>query len=489
MLTRDGIKFQGVPRQVLDHLLPVTSRPTSTARQTANIPKRSSPSQTSLSVETKTEIPNEVIMESGNFAKITAIICEEVGASSSELKAETEFADLGIDSLLALNILSRLREDLSLDLSPSLFLDFPTVKELHSHIGGPCGHEYGMVEAASSPDESSRTSLAIVSEDDDDGYSTAASSSSTGVLYTSFTPMSAVPGQDEADFDPMPQATVSRLCGKPEGAKAMLILFPDGAGSATAYASLALCLGLEREPSDIVVYGLNCPWLKNGAQMTKLGITIETMAAVYLDSVRQIVKDHKPPRLAFGGWSAGGVLAYEALCQLHKMQDQQAAEAIDDYSNITVDKLVFFDSPNPIGLQNPPTRMYSFFSEIGVFGSTVPSWLFAHFEAFLRALDGYKPVPMTGTPNTSSLIFYARDGVCKDPDGPKMDTQPDDPREMLWLLNNRTDFSADGWASLVPGGPASLWVRVLEGVNHFTMMSTASALKEMGRVTADFILH
>jgi hypothetical protein len=78
-------------------------------------------------------------------------------------------------------------------------------------------------------------------------------------------------------------------------------------------------------------------------------------------------------------------------------------------------------------------------------------------------LDVYQPAPLPDPP--ASLVVYARDGVCKDSDGPRMEMRLDDPREMLWLLNNCTDFLAHGWASVL--GPAKLSVRVLDEVNHF----------------------
>ena len=81
--------------------------------------------------------------------------------------------------------------------------------------------------------------------------------------------------------------------------------------------------------------------------------------------------------------------------------------------------------------------------------------------------------------------MYARDGVCKDPNGPKMETRPDDPREMLWLLNNRTDFSADGWASVL--GPDKLRVSVLDEVNHFSLVDPGPKMQEMGQIVTDFL--
>lgn len=270
-------------------------------------------------------------------------------------------------------------------------------------------------------------------------------------------------------LDKYPPATISHLHGSPTTAAATLILFPDGAGSAPAYAALAAHL-----PPWILVYGLNCPFLKTPGEMT----TIETMASIYVARIRDTLHTHPlGGRLVFGGWSAGGVLAYEALRQLGSKGDGE----------FSVAKLLLLDSPNPVGLQNPPARMYEFLSQIGIFGSrdSVPAWLFPHFEAFLRALDGYKPVALQEGAMAAAapelLIVEARNGVIKegqDGDGPRMEVRDDDPREVLWLLNKRTDFSASGWATLLG---KSLQIRVVDKVNHFTMMSDSAALREIGQ--------
>ncbi len=44
----------------------------------------------------------------------------------------------------------------------------------------------------------------------------------------------------------------------------------------------------------------------------------------------------------------------------------------------------------------------------------------------------------------------------------------DDPKEMKWLLNNRTDFSANGWDKLI--GEGKVEITTMDDANHFTMM-------------------
>jgi naphtho-gamma-pyrone polyketide synthase len=196
--------------------------------------------------------------------------------------------------------------------------------------------------------------------------------------------------------------------------------------------------------------------------MAQSNVQMSQLVAKYMIEVRK----HQPNGpYHLGGWSAGGICAFEAARQL--------AEAGE-----VVESLILIDSPNPIGLQNPPARMYDFFESLGIFGGeskTIPAWLRKHFDAFIRLLDDYEPIPMSSAPST--LIVYARDGICKDDSVPRPEIRPDDPREMIWLINNRTDFAADGWASLV--GRDRLNVRVMDNVNHFTMMEKGASMAEL----------
>ena len=48
---------------------------------------------------------------------------------------------------------------------------------------------------------------------------------------------------------------------------------------------------------------------------------------------------------------------------------------------------------------------------------------------------------------------------------------------MLWLLNNRTDFSGSGWAELV--GAKNLKIHVLDDVNHFFMVVPGPRIQEL----------
>lgn len=454
------------------------------------------------------------------------IISEEAGIDVAELSPNSDFADQGIDSLLSLTISGRIQEELSLDLSSTLFADYPTVKEFTDFLGGSDNEP-------PSPDSSIEDDpLSTPGSDDSAGSETDLSSvtgpdnildliratiaEETGVApedlkpTTSFAelgmdslltltvmgklseelemdlPRTLLSDNDtlnevekalgltpkaptemknpiaaalqkvktESGVESPPQATSILLQGNPQTANRTLFLFPDGSGSAMSYASLP------KISSDTAVYGLNCPWQKAPHDMQ---CSFEFASSKYLLEIRR--RQPKGPYY-FGGWSAGGICAYETAQQLSRQGEQTA-------------RLILIDSPNPVGLENPPERMYDFFDTLDFFGTNgkaPPSWLRPHFNAFLTTLDNYKIRPFSGPPLKTHVI-YARDGICKNPGDPRPEVRPDDPREMLWLLNNRTDFSGGGWGSLV--GPENMKIQVLDEVNHFSMVAPGPKIQEL----------
>lgn len=68
---------------------------------------------------------------------VLKVISEESGVALEELTDDSNFIDMGIDSLNSMVIGSRLREDLGMDLNPdfSLFVDCSTVRALKEYMG------------------------------------------------------------------------------------------------------------------------------------------------------------------------------------------------------------------------------------------------------------------------------------------------------------------------------------------------------------------
>ena len=337
-------------------------------------------------------------------------IAEQMGIALEEVVDSNDLLSLGIDSLMSICILGILREKTDLDLPSSLFIDHPSIDAIEAFLG------FSEPKAPQTAKPSKRQK------------------NSTAPLTPS--PPSHL----------LPQAVSILMQGKPATASKTIFLFPDGSGSATSYASIPAI-----DPR-IAVYGLNSPFMTNPSDFTN---GINGVASIYLAEVRRR-QPHGPYHL--GGWSAGGIIAYDVVRRL--LADGERVES-----------LVFFDSPCPINLEPLPSRLHKFLADVGLLGGEgmePPSWLLPHFDATIKALRDYEPVPLedeTLAPRT--LAIWARHGVCGRPGDPRPEVWDDDPKSMKWLLENRTDFGTNGWDALL--GRDVMEMGIVDGT-HFSLM-------------------
>ena len=448
-------------RSVLNCLLPSKGHLNVVKAQQSSVQRRS------IATSEPKETPRvlsaaPVPAQSAIITRLKAIIAEETGLDISHMDIDASFVELGIDSLLSITISSRAQDELGLNMSPSHFVDFPTLNDVVSHFA-PSDQEASDTSDGllPSPDEK-ETDLG----DDTDATSVA---SEPEVIATVRATTAKEVGItiEQMDATSPPHATSVRLHGSSEESRGILWLFPDGAGSASSYSTLpAMSPGW-------AVYCLNCPWLKTPQN---LRCSLPEYVSKFLVEIRR--RQPFGP-YSLGGWSAGGILAFEAAQQLAR-QGQTTA------------KLILLDSPNPIGIQSPPQAMYDFLESLDLFGMKgrePPEWLRPHFTAFVSMLDRYLPVPFSshvGAPLTR--LIYARDGLCKNPEDPRpvlSQDGADDTREMTWLLNNRTNFKGEGWKGLV--GEENLRVSVVDQVNHYTMLRRAESVATIGQLMASHL--
>ncbi|KAL4793422.1 conidial yellow pigment biosynthesis polyketide synthase [Aspergillus venezuelensis] len=384
--------------------------------------------------------PNEKIMpvkvqENNSMKEIRAIVADEIGVAADEIKGDENLAEMGMDSLLSLTVLGRIRETLDIELPGEFFIENQTLDQIENALD--------LKPKNSAPAPMAMPEPAPIQE-----LSVQAPASANG-------------GH--------PPATSILLQGNPRTATKTLFLFPDGSGSATSYATIP---GVA---PDVAVYGLNCPYMKAPEKLT---CGLDAITTPYLAEIRR--RQPKGP-YNFGGWSAGGIAAYDAARRLVLHEGE------------TVERLLLLDSPFPIGLEKLPERLYGYFDRIGLFGDggkAPPAWLLPHFLAFINALDAYKAIPLPydeakwrgKLPKT--YLVWAKDGVCSDPAIPWPEPAEDgskDPSNMVWLLSDRTDLGPNKWDSLV-GQENVSGITVIEGANHFTMTKGEKAKELAGFV-------
>ncbi|MCJ1434804.1 hypothetical protein MMC27_004174 [Xylographa pallens] len=361
--------------------------------------------------------------------KLLSIISEELGIEQSELLEMGSFADMGVDSLMSLTISGRVREELEVDIPTSFFADYPTLSEAKIAISALMGtNSSGGVTPSSYTENTTpgETDTAPSSQDPDG---------------ESLTKLIVGIRAKEAALTP---ATSILLSGSPKTASKTLFLFPDGSGSATSYALL---------PSispDVCVYGLNCPFMKSPADYTN---GIEGVSAQYLTEIKRR-QPHGPYYL--GGWSAGGVIAYQVAYKLLEMGEK-------------TERLFLIDSPCPINLEPLPSSLLHFVDSMGLLGTqkSPPDWLIPHFEASIVNLAAYAPCPMDPLEAPKTLIIWARDGLCKDPKDQTFPRSAGEAKSVKFLLDNRLDLGPKGWEKLV--GEENILTMPVQG-NHFTMI-------------------
>ena len=501
------LKFQQVPRSLLNHLLPPTLVPKSPAPQIltkAQVAPSSAKTQTNSLGKLDTYI--QPARSQVNMAeKVLDIVGEEIGVPVSELSDERKFSELGVDSLLSLTILSKLRETLHIDLPQATFEDYATVKDLLCFLEVPDGTAGDLSTINTTPASSGtvspklaietqalaveatvsrlrttiaeeigvevedllanedlstlgvdslmclsilgalrdKVSLSVPPEVIEGHFSLASIEKALKLAPSSAVQTPTVPSQ------PNPNAILPvsfLLQGNPMSASKKLFLFPDGSGSAMSYAKMP------RISSDICVFGLNSPLLNS---VRKSECSVEDLAKIWVAEVRS-KQAHGPYIL--GGWSAGGCYAFEAAKQLM-------------HSGEPVARLILIDSPCRLVYDSMPIEVLDFLSQSGVVGNYDPSdnSILPRNEQFvstIRAIEGYCPTPVDSVQAPQTFIIWASDGVADNFDlrRTKLDLSRGITR---FLLKRRTDLGPHGWEHLLP--PEAISIASMPG-NHFSIV-------------------
>ena len=383
---------------------------------------------------------------SRNTQQALKIIAEQSGIAMSDIQDESNFIDMGIDSLLVLILVDRFKEDLQLDIPTSILMT-GTVKGLKDHLGGDTTPEEETSSTKYSP-----TSTLTPDHDPVEVLSPLPKS----LPITPETPSFALDPQKL----PCPPATSVVLQGDPNNAAKTLILFPDGAGSASSY------IHLPRISPSIAVIGLNSPFIKSPSSMSSYNLS--GLMTVYLDELRHR-QPHGPYYLA--GWSSGGILAYRAA-QLLLQQGEQVAQ------------LILIDSPAPLnGLDRLPEAWYDHCASKHLFGGLVPRTnpkaeseaierVMVHFRVTIEMLHDYRAVPLPLGCGADVGIIWALEAALEERDVEEMVEDNGDSEGLRFLMDRKVDLGTRGWEKLVP--VASVTVEAMEGANHFSMMVSGS---------------
>ncbi|KAK4214708.1 hypothetical protein QBC37DRAFT_372701 [Rhypophila decipiens] len=137
------LKFQAIPRKVLNMMLPPRGALAASAAPARAAPA-AKPSSAKTAAPAKTQRKKETVTPS-NISKVNQklksvvtevmdILAKEVGCSHDELADNIAFTDLGVDSLMSLTVSGRIREDMDLDIDSHAFVDHPTIGAFKSYL-------------------------------------------------------------------------------------------------------------------------------------------------------------------------------------------------------------------------------------------------------------------------------------------------------------------------------------------------------------------
>ncbi|EOA91583.1 uncharacterized protein SETTUDRAFT_152662 [Exserohilum turcica Et28A] len=230
--------------------------------------------------------------------RIFDIAAAEAGCSAADMTDEACFDDLGIDSLLAIAVLSRCHHELNLDLPATFFLDNRTVGDAKQALAE--NHERADVLALSASHQVEegfdKPTLAV-----DSKHISEVESAPKSIE------MPAMPTQESFTSSQLASNDAFTHLQGPDSAGTMLFLFADESGSSSNYRQIP-SLDLA-----IIVYGVN--WAVASGTDSENESSIKSIAQTLASAISSGISSSR--RVILGGVGVGGVLAVEVGGLLH----------------------------------------------------------------------------------------------------------------------------------------------------------------------------
>ncbi|KAF9631050.1 conidial yellow pigment biosynthesis polyketide synthase [Lasiodiplodia theobromae] len=362
-----------------------------------------------------------------NSAEALDAFCKEIcGFSLHDVDPDADLASLGVDSLLSIELATGLASTFGIHLGDDSHAAMPAlrVRQLQELVCG--GEKPAAIGTSPQPSSSSSAALSSLRDSND-------------------RPPTFPPGVSEFPAELQQQSGYSGLMNGP------LYLFHDGSGLCNPYACLA---PLDRRVRGI--FALDFFGVDTAIQR------LEDLAALYIE--RSGLMNHTEP-IVLGGWSFGGVLAFEVSRQLRQSRSPRAVLGV-----------VLIDSPAPVDHVPLPSAVISHIAGCGAApnASKTRGCVEAQFRRNAELLGRYKPRPA----NADVPVVMLK---CKR----TFDTQRLCGVSYPWLSDEGARMeSVKVWERLVGGQ-----VRVLDvDGDHFDLFapnnveSVSSALKEACRI-------
>ncbi|KAF9634982.1 LasS2 [Lasiodiplodia theobromae] len=256
-----GLRFHEVSNDVLDRLLGNSATSSRVQGKTAadgtSVTRQHVPPEPKASSNIHSDAPKEKIDETSasmgeenvdSNTEIFQIILESIskgtGTEIADLTDDTVLVELGVDSIMGIEIASRINSSAGLDILPSFLVQYPTIGELRNAFARPS-------TPAPQPNHDSDFSM---------------SSSDDLVLISP-------PPEPASSSSPPPTARVTLLQGRPSPSKQPFYLIADGTGSIATY------IHLPPFSSNTPIYGIDSPYLRCPDRLDPTAVGIPGLAA------------------------------------------------------------------------------------------------------------------------------------------------------------------------------------------------------------------
>jgi iterative type I PKS product template protein len=346
----------------------------------------------------------------GDFQIIVDSLATATGSDQSEFTDDTMIADIGVDSIMAIEIVAAVKE-LGVDLPAAFVFEYPTIGDLRRAFGGKDA-EVPEEDISATPSSDEDDAISPTPEEDFAPISapesvSSFSSSAPSIAHIEKEPVTPAP-EAETDTSPPPSVRITLLQGRPNANKTPLYMMADGTGTVACY------LHLRPFKSKQAVYGIDSPFSRCPSRMSsKVGI--EGMARLVVEA---LIKAQGAGPFLIGGYSAGCPVAFEVSRQL-------AA------AGRKVDGLLLVDMCCPRQRRvDQRTLLAEDESSYAVFDAAInrDSLLGAlrtsrdHFRALFVAMNEYTPSPMTAAerPAKTAVIWAERGLVNRVSDDPAL---------------------------------------------------------------------
>ncbi|KAI1756178.1 hypothetical protein F4782DRAFT_537958 [Xylaria castorea] len=429
-----GLAFRKIRRNVLKALL-LEAQSNGTPSTTV---QARTPREPSASAKVTTSQPAARVISMAD-AFISALITE-TGVNKDDIEDNTELSELGVDSLMGIAIIRRVKAETGQTLPVSMLLELRTIRGVRTRLGslngGTQGAEHSVARVQGpSPEKDQLSSSATLSAKPAAQLSLVARFKSNAVL----------------------------LHGDANSPNRPLFFVAGSSGSASIYAQLP------KLASSTPIWVLESPFLDCPSEMNR---TPQEIAPVYIAAVKTI--QPTGPYLV-GGYSAGAVHAYEIARLL-----------IDNKED--VDKLILIDMkahcPGETWDEAPRMEDVELLHDILQGDGSVPSNTSHEMPTgqleserllgSLQCMYNWKPIPMNpnARPGKGTVMIWARWGIGQRSSrqdveyGSYINPMAAENRNYkAWFYAARDTYDANGWDTLV----GDLQTHVVDG-DHWSML-------------------